>query len=138
MRTLEEVKRLADGFRKLYDDARVFGVKDGRKVRADDTAGECYACLRNGYPCRKCVAASALDEKREKCKIESFGRDIALITAQYMEIEGQPYVLETVQLLPDGSIMEPDEGEYLLAKMTGYNTKLYHDALTGVYNPPLL
>ena len=30
--------------------------------------------------------------------------------------------------------MEPDEGEYLLAKMTGYNTKLYHDALTGVYN----
>ena len=134
MRTLEEVKRLADGFRKLYDDARVFGVKDGRKVRADDTAGECYACLRNGYPCRKCVAASALDEKREKCKIESFGRDIALITAQYMEIEGQPYVLETVQLLPDGSIMEPDEGEYLLAKMTGYTTKLYHDALTGVYN----
>ena len=134
MRTLEEVKRLADGFRKLYDDARVFGVKDGRKVRADDTAGECYACLRNGYPCRKCVAASALDEKREKCKIESFGRDIAVITAQYMEIEGQPYVLETVQLLPDGSIMEPDEGEYLLAKMTGYNTKLYHDALTGVYN----
>ena len=134
MRTLEEVKRLADGFHKLYDDARVFGVKDGRKVRADDTAGECYACLRNGYPCRKCVAASALDEKREKCKIESFGRDIALITAQYMEIEGQPYVLETVQLLPDGSIMEPDEGEYLLAKMTGYNTKLYHDALTGVYN----
>ena len=134
MRTLEEVKRLADGFRKLYDDARVFGVKDGRKVRADDTAGECYACLRNGYPCRKCVAASALDEKREKCKIESFGRDVALITAQYMEIEGQPYVLETVQLLPDGSIMEPDEGEYLLAKMTGYNTKLYHDALTGVYN----
>ena len=134
MRTLEEVKRLADGFRKLYDDARIFGVKDGRKVRADDTAGECYACLRNGYPCRKCVAASALDEKREKCKIESFGRDIALITAQYMEIEGQPYVLETVQLLPDGSIMEPDEGEYLLAKMTGYNTKLYHDALTGVYN----
>ena len=134
MRTLEEVKRLADGFRKLYDDARVFGVKDGRKVRADDTAGECYACLRNGYPCRKCVAASALDEKREKCKIESFGRDIALITAQYMEIEGQPYVLETVQLLPDGSIMGPDEGEYLLAKMTGYNTKLYHDALTGVYN----
>ena len=134
MRTLEEVKRLADGFRKLYDDARVFGVKDGRKVRADDTAGECYACLRNGYPCRKCVAASALDEKREKCKIESFGRDIALITAQYMEIEGQPYVLETVQLLPNGSIMEPDEGEYLLAKMTGYNTKLYHDALTGVYN----
>ena len=134
MRTLEEVKRLADGFRKLYDDARVFGVKDGRRVRADDTAGECYACLRNGYPCRKCVAASALDEKREKCKIESFGRDIALITAQYMEIEGQPYVLETVQLLPDGSIMEPDEGEYLLAKMTGYNTKLYHDALTGVYN----
>ena len=134
MRTLEEVKRLADGFHKLYDDARVFGVKDGRKVRADDTAGECYACLRNGYSCRKCVAASALDEKREKCKIESFGRDIALITAQYMEIEGQPYVLETVQLLPDGSIMEPDEGEYLLAKMTGYNTKLYHDALTGVYN----
>ena len=134
MRTLEEVKRLADGFRKLYDDARIFGVKDGRRVRADDTAGECYACLRNGYPCRKCVAASALDEKREKCKIESFGRDIALITAQYMEIEGQPYVLETVQLLPDGSIMEPDEGEYLLAKMTGYNTKLYHDALTGVYN----
>jgi diguanylate cyclase (GGDEF) domain len=134
MRTLEEVKRLAEGFRKLYDDARVFGVKDGRKVRADDTAGECYACLRNGYPCRKCVAASALDEKREKCKIESFGRDIALITAQYMEIEGQPYVLETVQLLPDGSIMEPDEGEYLLAKMTGYNTKLYHDALTGIYN----
>lgn len=134
MRTLEEVKRLADGFRKLYDDARIFGVKDGRKVRADNTAGECYACLRNGYPCRKCVAASALDEKREKCKIESFGRDIAVITAQYMEIEGQPYVLETVQLLPDGSIMEPDEGEYLLAKMTGYNTKLYHDALTGVYN----
>ena len=134
MKTLTDAKKLAEEFRRLYDDARIFGVQDGRKFCADEAPGECYACLRNGHPCRKCVAASALDEKREKCKIESFGRDIALITAQYMEIEGQPYVLETVQCLPDGSIMEPDEGDYLLAKMTGYNTKLYHDALTGIYN----
>ena len=133
MKTLEEARRVAEEFRKVYDDAHIFTVCDGKKVCVDGGA-DCYACVRNGFPCRKCVVACALDEKREKCKIESFGKDIALITAQYLEFEGQKYVLETVQCLPDGSIMEPDEGDYLLAKMTGYNTKLYHDALTGAYN----
>ena len=133
MKTLEDARRVAEGFRKVYDDAHIFTVCDGKMVCVDGGT-DCYACVRNGFPCRKCVAACALDEKREKCKIESFGKDIALITAQYLELEGQRYVLETVQCLPDGSIMEPDEGDYLLAKMTGYNTKLYHDALTGAYN----
>ena len=133
MKTVEEARKLAIGFKKLYDDARLFCVKDGRKACVDGEEG-CYACARTGHPCRKCVVECALDEKKEKCKIESFGRDIALITAQYLELEGHRYVLETVQCLPDGSIMEPDEGDYLLAKMTGYNTKLYHDALTGIYN----
>ena len=133
MKTVEDAQKLAESYKKLYDDARLFCVKDGR-IACVGEEQTCYACTRNGHPCRKCVAECALDEKKEKCKIESFGKDVALITAQYLELEGHRYVLETVQCLPDGSIMEPDEGDYLLAKMTGYNTKLYHDALTGVYN----
>ena len=88
MKTLEDARRVAEGFRKVYDDAHIFTVCDGKKVCVDGGA-DCYACVRNGFPCRKCVVACALDEKREKCKIESFGKDIALITAQYLEFEGQ-------------------------------------------------
>ena len=30
--------------------------------------------------------------------------------------------------------MEMEDGAQLITELSGYNTKLYHDALTGVYN----
>jgi len=39
-----------------------------------------------------------------------------------------------VQAMPDSTLIETDDSEQLISRLTGYDAMLYHDALTGVYN----
>ena len=51
-----------------------------------------------------------------------------------MEIEGEPYVVEMLNVLGDAADSEANAREALVAKVRGYNEELYLDALTGAYN----
>lgn len=80
------------------------------------------------------AAVHALQSRQQQSVIEVCGRDVLQITAYYYEIGGASYVLETVQRSSCQATLDVDNGERIMRELSGYNTKLYRDALTGVYN----
>ena len=67
-------------------------------------------------------------------KLEFLESEVYQVISRYMEIDGQPYVMELINHLEDDTLIDISCREKLINKLTGYNEKLYKDVLTGVYN----
>ena len=132
MKTMQEVQTLISDLQQFYTDVRLLDaaaierIEEG--VRSNPNAEElCYAC-------RHCAVKSAFENHDQRSKLEYFSPDIVQVSAQYMEVDGAPYVLELLQRMQSDTIVEPDDTEALFSALSGYNTKLYHDPLTDMYN----
>ena len=139
MYTAKELSALMEQLRPFYTDLRLFTPEQLEQIpeggRTDPHAPPlCYACGRKAQFCRHCAAKAALRDGAERSKLEYFAPDIAQLTARPVEVDGKICVLELVHAMPDSTLVETDESEHLLSQLTGYDTMLYHDALTGVYN----
>ena len=139
MKTMQEVKTLMEPLKELYADVRLLDedtigrIQEGK--RSDPYEPElCYACRHKDRRCRHCAVKSAYENRDTRSKLEYFDPDIVQVTARYMEIDGAPYVMEVLQRMHSETIIDPDDTEALFSVISGYNTKLYHDALTDVYN----
>ena len=134
-----DLPALLESLRPFYSDVRLLHADALERIQQGERAnpyGEdfCYACQHKAQLCRHCAAKAALEAKAARTKLEYFDGDIAHLTARYLEVDGTPCVLETVERMPAESLVESDDSEHLVSQLTGYNSKLYHDALTGVYN----
>ena len=54
--------------------------------------------------------------------------------ARYAEIDGGPYIMEMMKQLNEDTLLDSEDCEKLISRLTIYNEKLYRDALTGAYN----
>ena len=139
MKTMQEVQALVSNLQQLYTDVRLLDeatiarIEEG--VRSDPNGEDlCYACRHKSRRCRHCAVKSAYENRDQRTKLEYFSPDIVQVSAKYMEVDGAPYVLEMLQRMHSDTIIDPDDTEALFSAISGYNTKLYHDALTDVYN----
>ena len=81
-----------------------------------------------------CIVLQALRDKDVHTKLEFIGSQLYEVTARYMEVEGEPYVLELVKRMDDNYMIDENQREKLLRHFGGYHEQLYKDALTGAYN----
>lgn len=88
------------------------------------------------HPCDNdsCIVLQALRDKDVHTKLEYIGSQLYEVTARYMEVEGEPYVLELVKRMDDNYMIDEKQREKLLRHFGGYHEQLYKDALTGAYN----
>lgn len=88
------------------------------------------------HPCNNdsCIVLQALRDKDVHTKLEFIGSQLYEVTARYMEVEGEPYVLELVKRMDDNYMIDENQREKLLRHFGGYLEQLYKDALTGAYN----
>lgn len=88
------------------------------------------------HPCNNdsCIVLQALRDKDVHTKLEFIGSQLYEVTARYMEVEGEPYVLELVKRMDDNYMIDENQCEKLLRHFGGYHEQLYKDALTGAYN----
>lgn len=88
------------------------------------------------HPCNNdsCIVLQALRDKDVHTKLEFIGSQLYEVTARYMEVEGEPYVLELVKRMDDNYMIDEKQREKLLRHFGGYHEQLYKDALTGAYN----
>ncbi len=139
MYTSNEITALMDSLRALYTDVRLLtadqlnNLPEGSRTNPRMPA-LCYASCHKAQFCRHCAAKAALEAGAERFKLEYFAPDVAQLTARPVEVDGRKCVLELVHAMPDSALVETDDSEHLLSQLTGYDTMLYHDALTGVYN----
>ena len=85
----------------------------------------CYSLWKKNGKCENCSSYKALREKKQMIKLEFLESEVYQVISRYMEIDGQPYVMELINHLEDDTLIDISCREKLINKLTGYNEKLY-------------
>lgn len=80
------------------------------------------------------LSLRAFWEKCQKTRLEYIDSRVCQKISRYVEIDGQPYVVEILNVLDVTTESFENVREQLTAKVRGYDEELYLDALTGAYN----
>lgn len=80
------------------------------------------------------LSLRAFWEKCQKTRLEYIDSRVCQKISRYVEIDGQPHVVEILNVLDVTTESFENVREQLTAKVQGYDEELYLDALTGAYN----
>ena len=137
--TMQQAQTEMELYKKVFTVVRLLHKREFRLEESDNPGGDmelchCYDFWKKEKPCTNCIAARAFEEKSVRTKLEYLDSDIYQVTARYVEIDGQPYVMELLKKMDEEFLVDLENRDRLMEKLSGYNEKLYQDALTGVYN----
>ena len=137
--TMEQAEYEMVCYRRVFNFVRLLDQEKLEKLNAEGLlaaeGGQTKkADLCIGHFCQGCVAMEAFLRKAELCKLEFIGDDIYQIKAKYLEIDGNPYVMELLKKMDKSSLIDRKDHERLISSLTGYNERLYQDVLTKAYN----
>ena len=137
--TMQQAQMEMELYKKVFTVVRLLDKREFRMEENDNPGGDmelchCYDFWKKEKPCKNCIAARAFEEKSVRTKLEYLDSDIYQVTARYVEIDGQPYVMELLRKMDEEFLVDLENRDRLMEKLSGYNEKLYQDALTGVYN----
>lgn len=80
------------------------------------------------------LSLRAFWEKCQKTRLEYIDSRVCQKISRYVEIDGQPHVVEILNVLDVTTESSENTREQLTAKVRGYDEELYLDALTGACN----
>lgn len=80
------------------------------------------------------LSLRAFWEKCQKTRLEYIDSRVCQKISRYVEIDGQPHVVEILNVLDVTTESSENAREQLTAKVRDYDEELYLDALTGAYN----
>ena len=141
--TMQEAEQEIKYYQKIFQVARLLKGEDVERSFYQQGKGTCenvqdgcpcYSFWKKNGKCENCSSYKALREKKQMIKLEFLESEVYQVISRYMEIDGQPYVMELINHLEDDTLIDISCREKLINKLTGYNEKLYKDVLTGVYN----
>lgn len=137
--TMQQAQMEMELYKKVFTVVRLLDKREFRLEENDNPGGDmelchCYDFWKKEKPCTNCIAARAFEEKSVRTKLEYPDSDIYQVTARYVEIDGQPYVMELLRKMDEEFLVDLENRDRLMEELSGYNEKLYQDALTGVYN----
>lgn len=141
--TMQEAEVQMKNYEEIFSVVRLLKGTDIEKTAAQKTCGQdssageeeaCYSFWKKNTPCENCSSLKALQAKATKIKLEVLNNEVYQVISRYMEIDGEPYVMELINRLDDDTLIDTSGREKLVSKLTGYDEKLYKDALTGAYN----
>lgn len=138
--TREEVTVMMRELRRAFDIVRIVAVPTDKQCCMNEACelitepGRCFDFWNQDVRCKQCVSMRALNQKRLSRKFEFLGSEVYLITAMYVEIEDEPYVIEMLARLTDETMLGAWGANDFAEEIIKYNRKLYLDALTGAYN----
>ena len=140
MKTMKQAQERLEAYKKVFTHAYLLTGEELEagfryaKMGAAPT-GDCLHC-RCGEPkvCSHCIGREVLEHHDRRTRVEYAEPDVYQITAEYMEIEDKPYVLELVQKVELHSIMGQEGSERFAEMLQAYQSRLYLDSVTGIYN----
>lgn len=137
--TMEQAEAKMSGLREVFPFVRLVKgsvLKDREREPAEGLpmACQCYEFWKKDKPCENCISRDVLDSQGEESKIEFIDDQMYQVFSRYVEIDGEPYVMEMIKDLDERTLLDSEGYEKLLSHLTVYNEKLYKDALTGAYN----
>lgn len=138
--THEELKVMMHELEKVFDTVRIVKAPtDTQCCMSDaceivDRSGRCFDTWDREVRCKQCVSMRALSRHKLSRKFEFMDREVYLITAKYVEVEDEPYVIEMIAKLTEDTMLGAWGANDFAEAVIKYNRKLYLDGLTGAYN----
>ena len=138
--TREELKQMMDDLGRACDKIRIVEAPSDKQCCINDNCeivqepGSCFDIWNQEARCKHCVSMRALNQKRLSRKFEFVGSEVYMITAMYVEVEGEPYIIEMISRLTSETMLGAWGPNDFVETISKYNQKLYLDALTGAYN----
>lgn len=134
--TMEQISQEIDVLRKTFDFVRLLKADDIHESHG--TNGEipcqCYSFWKVNVPCENCISMKTLFDKKSRTKLEFMDSDIYQVFSRYVEVDGEPYVMELIKRLDNDSLVGVNDREKLMNKLMKYHAAMYTDALTGANN----
>lgn len=140
--TMQQAEEEMQQYRKVFSVVRLLKPDEiGRMIERDDQdhkvaeeSCRCYSFWGKEQACENCISADVFRDKTQKTKWEFMDDEIYQVTSRYVEIDGEPQVMELVKKLDEDSLLDAEGRDKLISKMIRYDDKLYRDVLTGAYN----
>ena len=136
--TMREAEAEMAEFRKIFTVVRLLKKKEIAGICGKENLPEkscpCYSFWAKDEPCENCVSAKACIEKRDVAKLEFSDKNVYHVISRYVEVDGEPCVMECLRVFDEESLMDYSGGDRLLSHMNGYYEKMYTDAMTGIFN----
>lgn len=134
--TMEQISQEIDVLRKTFDFVRLLKADDIHESHG--TNGEipcqCFSFWKVNEPCENCISMKTLFDKKPRTKLEFMDSDIYQVFSRYVEVDGEPYVMELIKRLDNDSLVGVNDREKLMNKLMKYHAAMYTDALTGANN----
>ena len=136
--TKQEAEGMIKQLEKVFDIVRLLDedtLYGGQGIVSEDgNVCQCYSFWGRDEVCENCISLKVMKDKVQRTKLELLGQDFYQVISKYVEIDGKPYIMEMINRLDREVLVDDDGKNRLLSEISGYNDKLYKDALTGVYN----
>ena len=100
--TQKQAERLVEHLKNIFMYVRVLRPDEIGDFIIDKENGklcECYTVWNKAMPCLNCISEKALREKSQKSKLECIASNVYQVIARYVEIEGEPCVIEMIMML---------------------------------------
>lgn len=138
--TREEVRVLIRCLEQVFDIVRLVDCKvteqycmnANGELKKEDTP--CYSVWGREERCKNCIAAKILSKREKLTKFEFADQNVYYVMAQYVEIDGVPFVLEMIHRNSDETLFSAYGKNKFVETVLSYNKKIYADPLTGTYN----
>lgn len=141
----EEFEQFYSQMKKVFDTVRVVDpIKTETvsgaflKTVVDDSVRndtlKCYSIWDKNERCQNCISYKAMKTKRTQAKLEFLNDSVYQIFSKYMEVNGQPRVVEMVYQNRGDLLLDAYGKNEFLSYITSYNRRLYRDPLTNAYN----
>lgn len=136
--TKAQVDEEMDCYRKVFDVVRLLH-KDQiagicKKADVANMTCPCFSFWGKDEACENCVSAKAWQSKANETKIEFSADGIYQVIARYVEVDGEPCVMELLKRFNPEHCLDLSGEEKLLSQINGYYEKTYSDVMTGVRN----
>ena len=138
--THKELQVMLHELSRVFDSVRIVKAPTDKQCCLNDACevvekpGQCFDFWNQGARCKQCVSMRALSKKRISRKFEFMDSEVYLITAMYVEVENEPFIIEMLAKLTEETMLGAWGANEFVETIIKYNHKLYVDALTGAYN----
>ncbi|MFC2662543.1 MAG: GGDEF domain-containing protein, partial [Eubacterium sp.] len=138
--THAELLARIQGLNTVFDTVRVVNPSVHRQIvyHADGThemlKTYCFSFWNKHVPCANCISAKTFATKQRTSKFEFIDDEIYLLVSEYMEVNKEPCVLESILHLSDRVLVDAYGKNQFVSRITQYNDRLYRDSLTSVRN----
>lgn len=136
--TKAEVEEEMKYYRRVFSEVRILhkdqiaGICTKENVTVQNCP--CYSFWEKSEPCENCVSEKAFLSKKDAVKLEFSKDGIYQVIARYLEIDGEPCVMELLRAFDQDNFIDLSGEEKLLSHINDYYEKTYTDVMTGIGN----